>query len=93
VSIVTVFSVYGAIGAVDRRINGSAGVPDMLAPHEVVQACVQRSTRRQKREARHREVLARQALTGLALRVGGEPEREVFMSAGEGLAEEERWPS
>ncbi len=55
--------------------------------------CVQRSTRRQKREAHHREVLARQALTGLALRVGGEPEREVFMCAGEGLAEEVRWPS
>jgi hypothetical protein len=81
VSIVTVFSVYGAIGAVDRRINGSAGVPDMLAPHEVVQASVQRCTRRQKRQARLREVLAGQVLTGMALRVGGEPEREVVMCA------------
>jgi hypothetical protein len=78
------------MGAVDGRINGSAGVAYILAPHEVVQACVQRSTRRQKREARHREVLARQVLTGMALRVGGEPEREVFMCAGEGLEEEVR---
>ena len=42
--------------------GGSAGVAYMLAPHEVVQAFVQRSTRRQKREARLREVLARQVL-------------------------------
>jgi hypothetical protein len=78
------------MGAVDGRINGSAGVPDMLALHEVVQACVQRLTRRQKREARHREVLARQVLTGMALRVGGELEREVVMCEGEGLEEEVR---
>ena len=70
------------------------GVPYILAPYEVVQAFVQRSTRGQKREAkilaRHREVLARQALTGMALRVGGEPEREVFMCAARGLEEEVR---
>ena len=75
-SIVTVFSVHG--GAVDGRFGGSAGVAYMLAPHEVVQASVQRSTRREKREAHLREVLARQVLTGMALRVGGEQEREVL---------------
>ena len=70
--------------------GGSAGVAYMLAPHEVVQASVQRSTRREKREAHLREVLARQVLTGMALRVGGEQEREVFMCAREGLEDEVR---
>ena len=32
----------------------------------------------------------RQVFTGMALRVGGEPEREVFMCAGEGPEEEVR---
>ena len=79
-----------------QLIAGSTAVPVSpicLRRMKSFQACVQRSTRRQKREARHREVLARQVLTGMALRVGGEPEREVFMCAGEGLAEEVRWPS
>ena len=70
--------------------GGSVSVAYMLAPHEVVQASVQRSTRREKREAHLPEVLARQVLTGMALRVGGEQEREVFMCAREGL-EEEVW--
>ena len=63
------------MGAVDGWFSGSASVAYMRAPHEVVQASVQRSTRRQKRQARLREVLAGQVLTGMALRVGGQPER------------------
>ena len=78
------------MGAVDGRFSGSAGVAYMLASHEVVQASVQRSTRRQKRQARLWVVLAGQVLTGMALRVGGEPEREVDMCADEGLEEEVR---
>jgi hypothetical protein len=78
------------MGAVDGRFSGSASVAYMLEPHEVVQASLQRLTRRQKRQARLREVLAGQVLTGIALRVGGEPEREVVMCAGEALEEEVR---
>jgi hypothetical protein len=48
-----------AMGAVDGRFS-SASVAYMRAPHEVVQASVQRSTRRQNRQARLREVLAGQ---------------------------------
>ncbi len=47
----------------DPRVDGvrqwqdqrSAGVPYIIAPYEFVLAFVRRSTRRQKREARHRE--------------------------------------